>query len=696
MIEGGGRAAGYFTGATGVTIYTGDAWPREFVGNAFIGDVGSNLVHRKIIERDANAIPLKAKRATPNREFIASTDTWFRPVQFANGPDGNLYVLDMYREVIEHPASLPPVLKKHLDLTSGRDRGRIYRVVHTENSPAARREGWRRDLPGNASTQDLVAMLTHKNGWHRTTAARLLFERNDPAAAKHLAKVLHGGYGASGRIRSAYLLAHSKDFFPILNLGDRDPDVARHAARIIGTQLRSLSAQEQTATDYFVTPLVNQASGVARAFRFEVALALGETTNPIRLDGLAKVLRKNPEDPYIAAAVYSSLAKDAEKFIALLLEDTDFSQSSAGRRHVIELCRQMGARGDANELTAIARIAAVPPNHLQELVGEMLIATVRGAGASRRKVREQLSEATGGKSDETINLLVQQSLRTAGNEAADPAARVAAIATLPLAEFQIAEPLLTELLAPRHPQNVQLAALAALGEFRDADVAPIILAAYGGMGPTLRLQAAELLISRAATARLLLATVERGEISARDLDPSTIQRLKTHADATVSQQAAALLQDVAPKRTEVVDAHQDVLQLAGDPAHGRDVFKNNCTVCHRKNGEGVEVGADLATVVTRSPEALLMSILDPNREVDPKFVQYTVLTVDGLVKSGMIAGETATSITLKRQENLTETIPRADIEQLTSTKMTLMPEGLEKQIDKQSLADLIAYLRTSD
>jgi putative heme-binding domain-containing protein len=191
----------------------------------------------------------------------------------------------------------------------------------------------------------------------------------------------------------------------------------------------------------------------------------------------------------------------------------------------------------------------------------------------------------------------------------------------------------------------------------------------------------------------LLKSIADGAVSARDLNLPTIQRLKSHADQTVREQAGKLLDVAAPKRTEVVEAHLDVLELTGNADHGREVFKKNCAICHRKDGHGTEVGADLATVVTRTPEALLISILDPNREVDPKYLQYTVLTVDGLAKSGMIAGETATSITLKREEGVTETVPRAEIESIQSTGMTLMPEGLEKSIDKQSLADLIAYLR---
>ncbi len=119
-------AIGYFTSAAGITIYRGDAYPPAFRGNAFIGDVGGNLVHRKTLVRDG--VLMTARRADENTEFVTSTDNWFRPVNFVNAPDGTLYMIDMYRETIEHPFSIPDDIKSHLDLQSGDDRGRIYRL----------------------------------------------------------------------------------------------------------------------------------------------------------------------------------------------------------------------------------------------------------------------------------------------------------------------------------------------------------------------------------------------------------------------------------------------------------------------------------------------------------------------------------------------------------------------------------------
>src|SRR5213596_1905623 len=195
-IEGGGRPSGYFSGATGITIYRGNAFPEEFRENAFVADCGSNLIHRKRLFADGVGLIARRPDDEQKVEFLASRDNWFRPVQMANAPDGTLYVADMYREVIEHPWSLPQSIKKFLDLNSGNDRGRIYRIVP---------EGYKQPkLPrlGKASTKELVATLEHANGWHRDTAARLLYERQDKTAVPALKRLCSSSKSPLGRMHS--------------------------------------------------------------------------------------------------------------------------------------------------------------------------------------------------------------------------------------------------------------------------------------------------------------------------------------------------------------------------------------------------------------------------------------------------------------------------------------------------------------
>ena len=186
----GGAPAGFFTSATGVTVYRGDAWPERFRGDIFVGEVSNNLVHRARLT--SKGLALVAEQADGEREFLASRDVWFRPVELANAPDGNLYVVDMYRELIETALALPPDVLAAIREGAGVDRGRIYRIV-----PVGFEQ---RLLPklGAATTTELVSLLEHENGWHRDTAARLLFERQDRAAIAPL-KALAAGVAATDR-----------------------------------------------------------------------------------------------------------------------------------------------------------------------------------------------------------------------------------------------------------------------------------------------------------------------------------------------------------------------------------------------------------------------------------------------------------------------------------------------------------------
>ncbi|MCC6510854.1 MAG: dehydrogenase, partial [Pirellulaceae bacterium] len=173
---------GVFTSTSGINVYRGSAYPPAYQGQIFVAEVANNVIYRQKVEADGNTF--LATRADANAEFVASTDTWFRPVNLYNAPDGTLYVLDMYREFIEHPWSIPDDIHARLDLTSGRDRGRIYRLAPANFKPLAPP-----DLSKLTSSQ-LVAHLAHANSWYRETAQRLLVERGDTSIAKELRAIL--------------------------------------------------------------------------------------------------------------------------------------------------------------------------------------------------------------------------------------------------------------------------------------------------------------------------------------------------------------------------------------------------------------------------------------------------------------------------------------------------------------------------
>src|SRR5205085_2529835 len=224
-------AAGYFTAASGGTIYSGDQFPEKYRGNLFTGDVSGNLVHRDVLSPDGVTFVASRAPEEREREFLASTDPWFRPCNFTNAPDGNFYVIDMYREFIEAPSAIPDALKKTMNFWSGDTMGRIYRI--SPKNPS--HKGNLKPNLGAASIPELVKNLENPNGWHRDTAHRLLVERQDPAAVPLLKQLLAKSQFPPVRILALWTLESLSaiDAITVINaLKDTHPRVREQAVRV--------------------------------------------------------------------------------------------------------------------------------------------------------------------------------------------------------------------------------------------------------------------------------------------------------------------------------------------------------------------------------------------------------------------------------------------------------------------------------
>jgi putative heme-binding domain-containing protein len=240
---------------------------------------------------------------------------------------------------------------------------------------------------------------------------------------------------------------------------------------------------------------------------------------------------------------------------------------------------------------------------------------------------------------------------------------------------------------------VQSAALDTLARHSDPRIAQAIIEAWPSLGPRLRSQAAEALFSRKAWLAAFLDAAEAEKVSLTDVDAARRNVLESHPDKELRKRAAPLLAKLKTgRRQDVVDAYRSSLTAQGDRSRGRQVFQKVCAACHRLEGVGHEIGPSLAAFRNRGSEALLVNVLDPNREVNPQYLNYVLITRDGRSMTGMISAETANSVTLRRAEDITDTVSRNDIEELRSSNLSIMPEGLEKQIDPAAMADLLAYL----
>ena len=260
-------------------------------------------------------------------------------------------------------------------------------------------------------------------------------------------------------------------------------------------------------------------------------------------------------------------------------------------------------------------------------------------------------------------------------------------------EFASAQPALAALLAANEAQPLQVAAIRALSGFTHVDVGKTLLAAWENFTPAVREEAVAALLARRERVGALLTALESSVVALSQLSAARRAQLLANADSAIQARASKLLgQGTTASRADVVARYKRELPPSGDLTRGAKIYDTACAACHRYAGRGVELGPNLETVRGWDREKLLLNILDPNREVAANFVAYVIELKDGTSLSGMITDENAGSVTLKRIGAPEETILRQNIAKVTSSSVSLMPEGLESTLTPQDMADVMAFL----
>jgi putative membrane-bound dehydrogenase-like protein len=390
--------AGTFSAACGVHVYRGNALP-GYYGRVFACDPTANLVHWD--ELVPNGATFLARRSTNHSEFVASRDNWFRPVNLATGPDGALYLCDMYRKTIEHPHYLPEEVRKRTDFESGKDKGRIWRVVAGIEAAKIRQTNRSAsDLLPSATAKDLVGLLGHPNGWHRDTAQRLLIERRGtnavPLLLQQLPKLANESEDAlrqmpraavdpvgpgphltainalntlfalsSGRSVASADKAEMTRYFMAMqqNLGLHDANMNSFFSRLVRATLDK-SPGVRTTAFRLMDAFPGEGPELGSVFhylwaddpnphaRFQIALFLGKCEYGETFSALARIARRDGEDRWTRAAVLSGLKGRANHFFDTLLRQTNDLPAPA---LINELCRQ-----DVNPPEALLALIGVP------------------------------------------------------------------------------------------------------------------------------------------------------------------------------------------------------------------------------------------------------------------------------------------------------------------------------------------------
>lgn len=671
---------GFFTSATGITIYRGNAYPDEFKGNAFVGDVGGNLIHRKTV--DSTNVVYQASRADIQEEIVASSDTWFRPVNFVNAPDGSLFALDMYRETIEHPYSIPDEIKAFLDLSSGDDRGRIYRLV----SPNMQRH--KVIQIGTLNDDELVQQLASDNGWNRDTAQRLIWERQQTKLIPSIERLFVTTDSALGRLHSLNALAGLNSLTQkviLAALADPHERVRQQAI--------CLSENLPVCSDKLIHQLAEMVNDKSEHVRFQLAFTLGTLKHPEATTALTEMC-KVAQSEAVVTAILSS-ARDTAGTIAIhLLKGVADSPGNSSSKLLAELAVISGSNPDpCQAVDLLSAVASLESNSQTTKAVKSL-----GVGLSRRgsSMKEFLqSDQIPVALKQSVGQMFDRAATDVGNAKETAEVRIAALGILSLATDPGSARAISSLLSASTAPPLQLEAVRALGSRKPVEFAELVLPNWRGLSPTIRSEAVTFFLTTSSGAEELLKAVESNTVAQSDLSRLQKQALLNHRDSDIRTRSLSTLgSQQSSSRAKVVADHQDLLKLDGNTERGRKVFSKHCSACHRVGEIGASVAPDLASVKNKSAADLLVAILDPNREGLPNYNSYTVVTMQGKSYSGIIAAETSASLTLKQAEAKETIILRRNIDELVSTGLSLMPEGLEKDLSHQQLADVIAFVKS--
>jgi putative membrane-bound dehydrogenase-like protein len=689
----------HVTSGCSPTPYRDDLFGPDFATSVFICDPVHNVVHREVLESAGATFTSHRASNETNREFLASADNWFRPVMLKTGPDGALYIADMYRLVLEHPEWIPKFIQPRLDLRAGADKGRIYRVFPADKPP--------RKIPrlDSSDTGALVAALDSANGWQRDTAQRLLIDANDKAAIEPLKKLAFASPNPKARLQALWILdaldALTSDVITAA-LKDSSPPVRANAVRTSesladGGQTSRVSnassAKDSAALLALLLPLANDADPKVR---YQLALTLGNWTNRSAGETLARLALRDTGDPHFQTAILSSATNHVGEMLETLLSRSSSSEFSpdllAGLIGVATAMKQQAALA-----AALGNLGGASGAKDVGWKFSVFAALLDALNRQKISLEQFTSEAKGDlrRALERLQPLFALARTTAMDSGSPGPDRLAAIRLLGREKKERPADLdrLRTLLAPQNPSLIQRAALAALSRQTDNEAGHVLLASWTSASPAMRNEVLDALLSRAVWTQALLSAIERGEVPAGQIGPAHRQKLLSQSSESIREKAKRLFVAASSSRADILKKYAAVSALSADSTNGFALFKQNCASCHRLRGEGSAVGPDLGSVSDKSTPALLVAILDPNQAVEWRYVNYTAELKDDREVSGIMAEETPNSVTLRSQDGREETLLRSDIKDLRSSGLSLMPEGFENALRPQDMADLIAALQ---
>jgi putative membrane-bound dehydrogenase-like protein len=671
-------AANRFTSACSSIVFRGSAFGGSEHNIAFICEPVHNLVHRAILQPGGATFRAARHSDEQASEFLASTDPWFRPTRAITGPDGALWIVDMYRETIEHPEWIPQAWQQQLDLRAGEDRGRIYRV---SDHNASGDDRWK--TMQERSTTELVRLLRSDNGMLRDMAQRLIVHRGDRSAVPMLKRFATDAAEPQARVHALSILAamNELDSGQVLSaLADDHPGVLQVAVRLCEPMI----ADDPALIDR-LRPLATHSDPTVV---LQTALALGQTDAPAAGEILATIAVNPHLDPWVARAVSTSARPHAIAIASRMIDEID-SVTNTQNEALPSL------------LSDVLKTARAGNDDLWELVAGVLTRDV-GDLDSRLRLVSFLSDALKSNAKDqpsitrSLQPLYQQALvriRDAG-AAEDQRCRALGLIGLGIAPPDSERALLVSLITPASPPQVQKEAINHLTRSSDTSASDDLLDRWQSMSKSVRDHCVSRMLERSAWSESLLTALEEKRIGVSDLAATAREQLSRSGSRSMRVRADRLIKTSgSTQKQQLVRSYLSQFDAQRDRSNGAALFKKHCAVCHVPDSRGRATGASLENLSDRRDRVLVEAILDPNRAVDPKYQNYLVQTGDDRILSGVIEEEAGTSITLAHADGKRTTLNRSDIALMKNSGISLMPEGLEELLSPAAIQDIIHYLQ---
>jgi putative membrane-bound dehydrogenase-like protein len=704
----------------GGIVYQGDSYPERFRGKYIAADLLGHAVRWHELAPDGSSF-----RSADGGRLLLANDTWFAPCDLTLGPDSSVYVADWFDRRTAHPDP---------DADWDRSNGRIYRIEAKGTRPIAPFDLAR--LPSDK----LVALLRHPNDWFRRKAREILADRRDPEVIFPLRTLLLEASDEDLQLQALWALYVSggfNDAFALKLLGCRNPDLRRWTVRFLGDEARLSPALAERLAELAATEpdLVVRSQLACTARRLPARYGL-----PI----VERILRRGCDgnDPHIPLLLWWAVETHAIAARNLVLEafgKPDAWDLPLVRDVVLErLMRRYAAEGRPAGYEACARLLASAPasgrsrmlaaldQGLQDRAADanpalgtlfsdhaVVAMPPRPRDARHDKLPPALTTQLDAlwrqdTADVTLICLCARLGRPGAQEraialATDPRTPAATREALVRVVGETGwpgsvEPLLT-LIGGREPESLQLAALEALEHFDQDEIAAALLTRYPKLSARLRARACDALLRRRAWARALLEAVNAGRLSAPEVSVSQLRVVALHRDRVLDDLVRKHWGNVRPgtpeeKLAEMRRLSNDLRAGGGDPATGRELFRKHCASCHKLHGEGESVGPELTHTNRKDRDFLLASIVDPSAVIRKEYLAYDIQTSDGRRLTGLPVQQGADSVTLQDAKGQRTKVSRDRIESLEESPVSLMPEGLLKELRPQELRDLFSYLQS--